>query len=209
MHVHHIKRWPATSEKRVPLHTFRETPWRWRGGAFRTNLERLPNMVKQGPRSGPNRPAAAIGGVDFWYGPFLAASEAAMALEQPRRSDLTWDLKTVTPITYIFMCILLTWYGPLGQTWRPLQSQNSLGGQIWPLIWNQWPQIPTYPCAYYLYGIDNVDSHGGHFKQPQMLDLTSDLKSVTSITYIFMCKLLTWYGPFGQPQRPLWPPNNL
>ena len=42
----------------------------------------------------------------------LTASEATMASKQPRRSDLTLDLKSVTPNTYISMCILLIWYGP-------------------------------------------------------------------------------------------------
>ena len=40
------------------------------------------------------------------------ASEATTASKQPRRSDLTSDLKSVTSITYISMCILLKWYGP-------------------------------------------------------------------------------------------------
>ena len=42
----------------------------------------------------------------------LTASEATMASKQPRRSDLISDLKSVTSITYISMCILLIWYGP-------------------------------------------------------------------------------------------------
>ena len=33
-------------------------------------------------------------------------------------------------------------------------------------------------------------------KQPRRSDLTSDWKLVTSITYISMCILLIWYGPF-------------
>ena len=37
----------------------------------------------------------------------LAASEATMTSKQPRRADLASDLKSVTQITYIFMCILL------------------------------------------------------------------------------------------------------
>ena len=37
----------------------------------------------------------------------LAASEATTASKQPRRSNLTSDLKSVTPITYLSMCILL------------------------------------------------------------------------------------------------------
>ena len=36
---------------------------------------------------------------------FLVASEATTASKRPRRSDLTSDLKSVTSITYISMCI--------------------------------------------------------------------------------------------------------
>ena len=48
----------------------------------------------------------------IWYGPFLAASETTTASKQPGRSNLTSDLKSVTPITYLSMCILFIWYGP-------------------------------------------------------------------------------------------------
>ena len=64
----------------------------------------------------------------------LAASEATMASKQPRRSDLISDLKSVTSITYISMCILIIWYGPFWQPRRPLWPPSSLRGQIWPLI---------------------------------------------------------------------------
>ena len=37
----------------------------------------------------------------------LAASEATTASKQPRRSNLASDLKSVTPITYSSMCILI------------------------------------------------------------------------------------------------------
>ena len=43
----------------------------------------------------------------------IPASEATTASKQPRRSDLTSDLKSVTSITYISMCILLIWYGSI------------------------------------------------------------------------------------------------
>ena len=59
----------------------------------------------------------------------LAASEATTASKQPQRSNLTSDLKSVTPITYLSMCILFIWYGPSWQPLRPLQPPNSLGGQ--------------------------------------------------------------------------------
>ena len=38
---------------------------------------------------------------------FLAATEATTASKQPRRSNLASDLKSVTPITYLSMCILI------------------------------------------------------------------------------------------------------
>ena len=44
-------------------------------------------------------------------------------------------------------------------------------------------------------------------KQPRLWDLTSDLKSVTSITYISMCILLICFGPILWPLRPLQPPK--
>ena len=37
------------------------------------------------------------------------------------------NLKSVTPIIYISMCILLIWYGPFWQLLRPLQPPNSFG----------------------------------------------------------------------------------
>ena len=42
----------------------------------------------------------------------LAASEATSSFKQPQRQNLTSYLKSVTPITYLSMCILLIWYGP-------------------------------------------------------------------------------------------------
>ena len=56
----------------------------------------------------------------------MAASEATTASKQPRRSNLTSDLKSVTPITYLSMCILLIWCGPFWQPPRPPQPPNSL-----------------------------------------------------------------------------------
>ena len=48
--------------------------------------------------------------------------------------------------------ILLIWYGPVWQPQRPLQPPKSLWEQILTQTLNQWPQLPTYPCAYRLYG---------------------------------------------------------
>ena len=42
----------------------------------------------------------------------LAASEATTASKQPQKSNLTSVLKSVTPITYLSMSILLILYGP-------------------------------------------------------------------------------------------------
>ena len=93
-------------------------------------------------RYGPNRPAAAIGEGDFWYGLFW----------QPQR--LLWP-------------------------------QNSLRGQIWPQIWNQWPQLPTYPCAYCLYGMDPFDSLGGHYGLQTASEVRSDLRfEISDLNYL-------------------------
>ena len=40
----------------------------------------------------------------------LAASKATAGSKQPQMSNLTSDLKSVTPITYLSMCILFRWY---------------------------------------------------------------------------------------------------
>ena len=50
--------------------------------------------------------------IAFMVWALLAASEATTASKQPWRSNLTSDLKSVTPITYLSMCILFIWYGP-------------------------------------------------------------------------------------------------
>ena len=49
----------------------------------------------------------------FWthFEGFLVASEATTASKRPWRSDLTSDLKSVTSITYISMCILFICFG--------------------------------------------------------------------------------------------------
>ena len=43
----------------------------------------------------------------------LTASEATMASKQRWRSDLTSDLKSVTSITYMSMCMFLICFGPI------------------------------------------------------------------------------------------------
>ena len=92
------------------------------------------------------------------------------------RSTLTSDLKSVTPITYLSMCILLKGNGPFWQPLRPLQPSNSLRGQIWPHIWNQWPPLPTYLCAYCLYGVDPFGSLWGHYSLQTASEVKSDLR---------------------------------
>ena len=85
----------------------------------------------------------------------LTASEATMASKQPQRSDLTSDLKSVTSITYISMCILLICFGPiLRPLWwpqRPLQPPNGLRAQILPQIWKLWPKLHMLPCLFGLF----------------------------------------------------------
>ena len=106
----------------------------------------------------------------------LAASEATLASKQPWRSNATLDLKSATLITYVSMCILLIWCGPFTQPQRPLMPQNSLRGQIWPQFWNQWPRLPTYPCAYYFYGMNPLGSLRGHHSLQIASEVKSDLR---------------------------------
>ena len=35
---------------------------------------------------------------------------------------------------------------------RPLWPPNSLGGHIWPQIWNLWPKLHILPCLFGLFG---------------------------------------------------------
>ena len=77
------------------------------------------------------------------------------------------------------------WYGPFWQPWRPLRPPNSLRDQIWPQIWNQWPQLPTYPCAYCLYGMDPFDSLGGHYGLQTASEVRSDLRfEISDLNYL-------------------------
>ena len=141
----------------------------------------------------------------------LAASEVTTASKQPQRSSLTSDLKSVTPITYLSMCILLIWYGTFWQPPRSLQPPNSLGGQVWPNIWNQWPQLPTYPHAYRLYDMDPFSSLEvtTASKQPRRSSVTSYFKSVTSITHVALSiwPLTAWISKMKRRRRKMihWP----
>ena len=46
------------------------------------------------------------------YGVCWPLRPVTTAFKQPQRSNLTWDLKSVTPTTYLSMCMLFLWYGP-------------------------------------------------------------------------------------------------
>ena len=85
----------------------------------------------------------------------LTALGAITASKQPRRSDRTSDLKSVTSITYISMCILLICFGPILRAFwwpqRPLQPPNSLRGQNLPQIWDLWPKLHMKPCLFGLF----------------------------------------------------------
>ena len=63
----------------------------------------------------------------------------------------------------------------LWQPLRPLQPPNSLGAQIRPQIWNQWPQLSAHPWAYCLYGMDHFGSIRGHYSLQTALEVKSDL----------------------------------
>ena len=94
-----------------------------------------------------------MGGFDILW--FLRISEDvwgqySTASKLPQKSDLTSDMKSVTSITYISMCILIVWKGPFWQPQRPLRPPNSLRGHVWPQISNQWPQLHMLPCVWML-----------------------------------------------------------
>ena len=73
----------------------------------------------------------------------MAASEDTTASKQPGSSNLTSYLKSVIPITYLFMCANYLYgmgMGPLGS----LQSHTSLEGEILSQIWNPCAQLHIY-----------------------------------------------------------------
>ena len=55
--------------------------------------------------------------------------------------------------------------------WRPLQP--CLRVKIWPKIWNQWPQLPTYQWSYYLYETGPFCGLWGHHS----LQIASEVRS--------------------------------
>ena len=80
--------------------------------------------------------------------------------------------------------------GPLGSLW----GHYSLRGHIWPQIWNQWPQVPTYPYAYAYFGPILTafwwPQATTSSKRPQSSNVTSDLefdwvlkRSKTALTF--------------------------
>ena len=73
---------------------------------------------KQPQRSNPNYLSMCI--LLIWYGSFWQP-EATKASKQLQRSNMTSDLKPVTPITYLSMCILILCCGPFWQPQRPPQ----------------------------------------------------------------------------------------
>ena len=98
--------------------------------------------------------------ISQWYGPFWQPPRSLQPPNSLWRASLTSYFKSVTPITYLFMCILLIWCGPFWQPLRPPQPPKSLRDHIWPHIWNQWPQLPTY--SYCLLGMGPFVSLRGH-----------------------------------------------
>ena len=71
------------------------------------------------------------------------------------------------------------------QPWRSLQLPNSLGGQFWPQISNQWPWLPTYLCAYCLHGMDPFGSLRGHYSLQTASEVKSDLIfQISDLNYI-------------------------
>ena len=82
----------------------------------------------------------------FFYGVGLVwQPKRPLHLPNSLKSNLTSDLKSVTQITYLSMCILFIWYGPLGSLWGHYSLQTNLGGQNWVCRWNWWPQFTIWP----------------------------------------------------------------
>ena len=82
----------------------------------------------------------------------LAVSDAIVSSASEVKSDLNiwnkWPKLPTYPCAYCLYDICPFW-----QPLMPLQPPNSLGGQIWPLIWNQCHQSPnelsqTFLCLY-------------------------------------------------------------
>ena len=150
--------------------------------------------------------------IAYMSGALLAAFEATTASEQPQRPNPTSDMKSVSPITYLSMCILLTWFGPFLQPLRPLQPPNSLGGQIWPQIWNQWAQLPTYSCAYCWYGMGPLWQPLKPLQPPYSLggQIGPQIWNQWPKLPTYPCAYC-WHGmgPSWQHLRPLQPPNSL
>ena len=112
----------------------------------------------------------------------LAASEASTVSQQPRRSNLTSDLKSVTSISYLSKCILLIWYEPylaFSKAFKASkQPQRSILTSDLKLV------IPiTYlsMCILPIYCMVPFDNLWGHYNL--RLNMSSYLKSMTSITY--------------------------
>ena len=81
--------------------------------------------IRKITRYGPKRPAAYIGWGDFWFGPFWRPRRLLWPQKQPQRTDLTSDLKSVTSITYISMCILLYGMVPFDSLWGHCSLQTA------------------------------------------------------------------------------------
>ena len=133
----------------------------------------------------------------------LAASEATTASKQPQISIMTSDLKSVTPITYLSMCILLIWYGHFWQPLRSLQPQrSSLTSDlksVTPITYLSMCILLIWYGPFWLPSrqLHSPNSVGGQI-WPQILNWLPQL---------FVSVLIAW--PFWLPRRPLQSPNRL
>ena len=110
------------------------------------------------------------------------------------------------PQLLIHVHIAWIWDGHFWQPLRPLHPSNSLRDQIWPQISNKWSihlHIHVY-VAQMVWALLAASEAITTSKQPWRSNLTSDLRSVTPITYLSMCLLLIWYGPRYGPLDSLW-----
>ena len=100
------------------------------------------------------------------------------------------------------------------KTKNPLHSYriahlNFAADRIFAFNLNSGDKMPARVCT----GIENCKQEGNGpideraASEPLRSNMASDLKSVTSITYISMCILLICFGPILWPLRPLQPPK--
>jgi len=79
------------------------------------------------------------------------------------KSEIRFKIRVLTYL-HIHVCIAYMFSASIDRLW----------GQIYSQIWNQWPQLPTYQCAYCLNGLGlfgGLKSHNRLQNWPQICNL--------------------------------------